>query len=85
MQAQLLVDLLIDQHGIVQRAIHQVHQHPGALDVTQELVTKPDARVRSLDQTWYVHHDERLAAVLDDPERRVKRRERVVGDFRPSS
>ena len=61
-----------------------MHEHPRALEVSEELVAEPDALARALDQPGHVGDDE-LAPVrgLHRPEHRRERRERVFGDLRP--
>ena len=60
-------------------------EHPGALDVAQELVAEALALRRPLHQTGDVGHDElgpvARATDPDDAEVRLERGERVVGDF----
>ena len=42
--------------------VDDVHEHPRALEVREELVSEPDTFARPLDQPWHVRDDE-LAAV----------------------
>ena len=58
-------------------------EEPRTLEVGEELVAEADARARALDQPRHVD-DRELAAVrrLDSTERRLHRRERVVGHLR---
>ena len=58
-------------------------QHPGPLDVAQELVAEPLALAGALDQPGDVGDDELGVLVEpDDAEVRLERGERVVGDLR---
>ena len=60
-----------------------MHEHPRALEVSEELVAEPNALARALDQAGHIGDDE-LALVrgFHRPEHRRERRERVLGDFR---
>ena len=64
--------------------VDDVHEHPRALEMREELVAEPDALARALDQPGHVGDDE-LPPVggLDRPEHRRERRERILGDLRP--
>ena len=61
-----------------------MHEHAGALEVSQELVAETDALARALDQSRDVG-DDQLAAVrrLHGAEHRRERRERILGNLRP--
>ena len=62
----------------------QVDEHPAALDVGEELVAEPGARRRALDQPGDVGEHQLALAVVDRPQHRLERRERIVGDLRRS-
>ena len=65
------------------RAVHQMHEDARALDVAQEAIAEPGARVGAFDEAGHVDHDERLVGrQADDAELRFERRERIVRDFR---
>ena len=59
-----------------------MQQEPAALDVGEELVPESGSLGRALDQAGDVGEDELALAVVDRPEDRLERRERVVGDLR---
>ena len=62
--------------------VDHVDQRARALEMREEVVTEADTFARAFDQSRHVGDDE-LAAVgrLDRAEHRLKRRERIVGDF----
>ena len=66
--------------------LHKVHEEARPLNVSQELMTKPDSVVRPFNQTWHIGHDERSVEVdLNASEIGVFRREGVRGDLRPGA
>ena len=76
--------LLLGGRGAVERGeVDEQAQHPGPLDVAEELVAEAAALAGALDQAGDVGDDE-LGGVVeaDDAEVRLERRERVVGDLR---
>jgi hypothetical protein len=68
---------------LVAGAVEHVHEHPGALDVPQELVPEPAPVAGALDEARDVGDDEVDVVVADDPEVRGEGREGVVGDLGP--
>ncbi len=67
--------------GVGAEAVEQVNHHAGALDVAQELVAQPAARVRALDQAGDVGQHE--IAVIDHHHAQVGTQggEGIVGDL----
>src|SRR5262245_29603392 len=64
------------------RDVHEVNQHLRALEVTQKLVAKAEASMRTLDQPRHVgNHKAAILAESDHAEIGCQRRERVVGDL----
>ena len=51
--------------------------------MAEELIAKSCTRVSALDKARYVNHHESVSSILDDPEYRFQRRERVAGHLRP--
>jgi len=85
---QLLTDhpvgLLRPGRTVERTDVDQVQQDARPLDVPQEGVAQPDAFVSTLNQTGNIRHDKpAVAAQLDDPKLRLKRRERIIGDLGP--
>src|SRR3989441_5574879 len=72
-------------HGIARRLrieIEHVEKEPRPLGVPQELVTEAPALRRSRDEARQVgDHERALVVHADDAERRLERREGVVGDL----
>ena len=69
---------------IGRRDIDQMQQHAGALQMLQEPDAEPRAFRRALDQARNVRHDEAAAGPhAHHAEIGCKRRERIIGDFRP--
>ena len=62
--------------------VHQVHQHPGALDVAQELVAEPRAFRGALDQPGMSAITKRPVLVRARRRGRGQRGERIVGHLR---
>ena len=60
----------------------QMDEHAAALDMGEELVPEPDPRRRALDQPGDVGEHELALAIVDRPQDRLQRGERVVGDLR---
>ena len=81
---ELLADDVVVPLGVARRAVDDVDEDPRPLDVAQERVTEPGAAAGALDEARDVG-DRRAALVLvaevHDPEVRLERRERVVGDL----
>ena len=59
--------------------VDDVHQHPRALDVTQEPESETRSSRRTLDQAGYVRQHNRPLFHLHHPELRVERGERIGG------
>ena len=70
--------------GLEGRAVEHVDERRAALDMAEELEAEALALARALDESGHVGDRVADVAGLDDPEVRVQRRERVVGDLRPS-
>ena len=56
----------------------------GPLDMTEEVVTKPDTLMRSLDQSRDIHQDDSLVSMLRHSQVRLDCSEGVGCDLRPS-
>jgi hypothetical protein len=69
-EPELVGDDLPLRHGVIRRAIHDCHQHAGALDVSQEGVAQALALVGALDETGDVG-DHRASLVVEDDDAQV--------------
>src|SRR3954471_17184604 len=81
---ELRVDRAPALVGVVLGRVDHVHEHPGALQVSEELVAEPGPIARTLDQPGDVAEDQ-LANVrgLHGPEHRRELREWILGTLRP--
>ena len=85
MLGQLVLDhgVVLERVGAVERGeIEHVHEQPGALDVSEEVVAEPRAGARALDQPGDVREHELALVGLQRAEHRLERREGVGGDLR---
>ena len=83
-RAELLADDVVVPLRVARRAVDDVDEDPRPLDVAQERVPEPGARAGALDQPGHVGDGRPPLVVLaevHDPEVRLERRERVVGDL----
>ena len=80
---EFCADRAVGTNDIVEGAVHQVNNDGTALDVPEEASADPGPLARALDQSGKVGQDKLAVVQPHDPELRLQRRERVVGDFRP--
>ena len=84
MRPELLADDVVVPFRVARRAVDDVDQDPGPLDVAQEGVPEAGPAAGALDEAWDVG-DRRPAVIVvaqvQDPEVRLEGRERVVGDL----
>ena len=77
------LQLFVRLDAVERHQIDEVAQHPGALDVTEELVAESATLARALDESGDVgHHEFRGVIHAHDAEVRFESGERVVRDLR---
>ena len=74
--------VVFDRVGAVKRhRLDQMNQDRCPFHVPQEFVTEAMARVRPLDQTGNIRHDEMMLGRHHGPQIGIFRRERIIGDL----
>ena len=85
MRAELLADDVVVPSRVARRTVDDVDEDPRPLDVAQEGVAESGPAARALDEPGHVG-DRRspfvVVAEVHDPEVRLERGERIVGDLR---
>ena len=72
-------------HRILPAAINHVEKHFRPFNMAQELQPQSSPVMRTFNEAGNVRNNKRLPISLHHAEDRLKRCERIVGHFRPSS